>query len=477
MSYVPSFSQMGIGSGINFDDMLTKLRQVENNRLVPYTNQQTSCKNQVSAWGAIKNSLNDFQKSVTALNGSAFNTFTANDTKAFSVTTNSNAFEGVHKVIVKNLATAGSGISTGVDDRTAQMGSSDAKITITQKNGEPPLEIDLKADETSLDQVVKKINGAGGDVTASVVFGDDGKAALKLTSKSTGADNSIDSVQVTGNSDLQSFMGTVKTTDGVDAKIDIDGQEVNSASNTIKDVIPGVTLTLKAMSEDQTNGEQLVLNKDSSAVKDAIKDFVEKFNALNSKINTSRYSDVAANATSGSKKSDDDDKNKVPDGALVSDSTIRDLASALLGTAAGSVTGNGNHDVMSLSDIGISIDAKTGEMKIDETKLDTVLETNGNDVQKMLMGAGDKPGLADSLLKDVANKYLGDSASGTKSIIDDTTKGLNDKLKTLQTQIDRTNDLIDSQMDVYTKQFQNLDKIMTQMQGTSSALIAALGGQ
>ncbi|WPM84527.1 flagellar filament capping protein FliD [Apirhabdus apintestini] len=231
------------------------------------------------------------------------------------------------------------------------------------------------------------------------------------------------------------------------------------------------------MSEDQTNGEQLVLNKDSSAVKDAIKDFVEKFNALNSKINTSRYSDVAANATSGSKKSDDDDKNKVPDGALVSDSTIRDLASALLGTAAGSVTGNGNHDVMSLSDIGISIDAKTGEMKIDETKLDTVLETNGDDVQKMLMGAGDKPGLADSLLKDVANKYLGDSASGTKSIIDDTTKGLNDKLKTLQTQIDRTNDLIDSQMDVYTKQFQNLDKIMTQMQGTSSALIAALGGQ
>ena len=52
-----SISSLGIGSGLDLNGLLDKLSTAEQQRLTPYTTQQTSYKAQLTAYGTLKSSL------------------------------------------------------------------------------------------------------------------------------------------------------------------------------------------------------------------------------------------------------------------------------------------------------------------------------------------------------------------------------------------------------------------------------------
>ncbi|CNK62165.1 flagellar capping protein [Yersinia enterocolitica] len=478
-----SLSSLGIGSGIDTATMLEQIKAGEQTRLQPYTIMQNSYKLKVSAWGGISSSLSALQGSVKKLTSDAFNTLTVSSNKAFTATATSEANADTHSVTISQLATAHKIKTDGVDSADEMLGESNGgtrTITITTGDGKTT-EVELKDDETSLNQIAKAVNKQDSNVSASVQRTDDGYQ-LVFTSKNTGSDGEM-SVSVEGDDALAGKLnykengtdnGMQQVTEALDAKLTVDGSDYTRSSNNISDIITGVTLVLKQVSEtDATDPnkkipEQMTLTRDTSAIKSSVKDFVEKYNAL-LKL-TSEASKYVPNKTGGS------DANVAmqngQNGALMGDSTLRGMVGDFR-SAVNGVYGDSSADYGSLADIGVKIDPATGQMTLNESKLDEAIADNPDGIADMFIGRGENEGLATSLSATIT-EYLGDPDTKTDGIIKTSTEGLDAQIKLMDTQIEKTQKLIDNQVERYRVQFQNLDSTMSKLNSMSNQLSSIL---
>ncbi|CNI73775.1 flagellar filament capping protein FliD [Yersinia mollaretii] len=478
-----SLSSLGIGSGIDTATMLEQIKAGEQTRLQPYTIMQNSYKLKVSAWGGISSSLSALQGSVKKLTSDAFNTLTVSSNKAFTATATSEANADTHSVTISQLATAHKIKTDGVDSADEMLGESNGgtrTITITTGDGKTT-EVELKDDETSLNQIAKAVNKQDSNVSASVQRTDDGYQ-LVFTSKNTGSDGEM-SVSVEGDDALAGKLnykengtdnGMQEVTEALDAKLTVDGSDYTRSSNNISDIITGVTLVLKQVSEtDATDPnkkipEQMTLTRDTSAIKSSVKDFVEKYNAL-LKL-TSEASKYVPNKTGGS------DANVAmqngQNGALMGDSTLRGMVGDFR-SAVNGVYGDSSADYGSLADIGVKIDPATGQMTLNESKLDEAIADNPDGIADMFIGRGENEGLATSLSATIT-EYLGDPDTKTDGIIKTSTEGLDAQIKLMDTQIEKTQKLIDNQVERYRVQFQNLDSTMSKLNSMSNQLSSIL---
>ena len=74
-----------------------------------------------------------------------------------------------------------------------------------------------------------------------------------------------------------------------DAIVFVSGYEIHSGSNTVSNAIEGVTLTLKAPTEEGST-VLLGVDRDDAAIQDAAKKFVDAYNSLAGTIKSlSRY--------------------------------------------------------------------------------------------------------------------------------------------------------------------------------------------
>lgn len=476
-------SSLGVGSGIDTASMLEQLKASEQTRLLPYTNQQKSCTAKISAWGKISSALSTLQKSVTALSGDAFNTLTVSSNKAFTATATSDALADSHDITVLQLATAHKLKTQPQDDADAALGDQNGgtrTLTITQKDGSE-MKIELDDDETSLNQIAKKINKEDGDVSASVQRTDDGYQ-LVLSSKTTGSDGEM-TVSVEGDDALGDVLNTsqggqngdamISVSDAQDAKLRVDGSDYTRSSNNISDILDGITLNLKAPSELDEDGkpisEQLTLTADSSAIKSGVQDFVTQYNALIDL--TTAAGKYVKNDTSGLADDEVATQNS-QNGALMGDSTLRSLVGDIR-SAVNGVYGDAGADYGSLADIGIKIDAATGKMTLDEDKLDEAIADDPDQIANMFVGKGDSDGLA-TTLGTIITDYVGDDKNDQDGYIKTATDSLDKQKDQIQTQIDRTQKLIDAQVERYRVQFQNLDSTMSKLNGMSSSLNSLL---
>ncbi|CNI44324.1 flagellar cap protein [Yersinia frederiksenii] len=472
-----SLSSLGIGSGMDTATMLEQIKAGEQTRLKPYTLMQTSYKAKVSAWGQISSSLSALQSSVKKLTSEAFNTLTVSSNKAFTATATSDATADSHSVSISQLATAHKIKTEGFESADELQGDKNGGIrTITISTGDgKSTTVELKDDETSLNQIAKAVNKSDGNVAASVQRTDDGYQ-LVFTSKSTGSEGKM-TVSVQGDdalSDvLDSSKGMQEVTEAQDAKLKVDGSEYTRSTNNISDIITGVTLVLKEVSEKDDAGEskseQMTLTRDTSAIKSSVKDFVEKYNAL-LKI-TSAASKYVPNETSGLSDSDVATQNG-QNGALMGDSTLRGMVNDIR-SSVNSVYGDPASDYSALAGLGIKIDAATGQMTLDSTKLDAAIADNPDSIADMFMGRGENDGLATSL-NSIITEYIGDTDKKTDGIIKTSTDGLDSQVKLMDAQIEKTQKLIDAQVERYRVQFQNLDSTMSKLNSMSNQLASIL---
>lgn len=487
-----SFSAMGIGTGgIDTASMLTQLQSAEQLRLTPYQNLQTGYKNKISSWGSISSLMTKLQASVKTLSGQAFNTLTVSKNTAFTATATDKASADAHSVSISQLAAAHKLRSAGFSSADEQLGAATDEggsrtLTIQQGDGKA-MTIELKDDETSLNQIAKAINKQDGSVTASVQRNGDGNYQLMLSSKKTGTEGEM-TVSVEGDSDLASVLNTShggkgsgesgSDADGMsmvtaaqDAKLNVDGVEYTRSSNNISDIITGVTLSLNSVSKDNAP-EQLTLTVDNSAIKTALQDFVKQYNALLTQ--TSAASKYVAADTSGL-SSDDVATTSSDSGALMGDATLRGMVSEIRSAVNGWYGDSSGSDTTygALADLGITIDAQSGQMTLSETKLDNAIAAGADQIGKMFKGSGETAGLA-TTLGAVLTKYVGDTDTKTDGIIKTATDNLDSQLKNIGTQIDKTQALIDSQVNRYKLQFQNLDSVMSKLNSMSSSITSLM---
>lgn len=484
-----AITSLGIGSGLDTATMLEQLKYSEQKRLLPYTNMQNSYEAKISAWGQISGSLDALNKSLKPLTGDAFNAVNVSSNKAFTATAKSGALADSHNVTVSQLATAHK-VKTGpVPDPNTRQGAESTPgnsrtMVITQEDGSE-MRVELKDDETSLNQIAKAINKEDGDVQASVQRTDEGHQ-LVLTSKTTGTDGKM-SVRVEGDPELDAFLhledgqenqagGMTTVAAAQDAKLTVDGSNYTRSSNSIDDILTGVTFELKEVSETDAAGnlkpETLSLTPDMSQYKTSIQSFVDDYNALINQ--TSAASKFVPSDASGL-GNDDIQRPNSENGALMGDSQLRGLVNETR-TAVNGVYGEPGAEYSALADIGITMDPATGLMTLDESKLDAAIANNPDDVANIFMDKNGKEGLA-STLTGIITKYNGDSENKVDGSIKATTDGLNQQVEQVKLQIEKTQKLIDAQVERYRIQFQNLDKTMASLNSTSNqvgALISTL---
>lgn len=480
-----SFSSIGIGAGMDTATMLEKIKAAEQIRLKPYTLMQNNYKSKISAWGTLSSSMSALQGSVKKLTNDAFNTLSVSTNKAFSAKAGTGADADTHAIHVEQLAVAHKLKTEAFDASDERLGAQNgATRTITITNGDgKTTTVTLADDETSLDQIAKAINKQDGGAKASVQRTTDGYQ-LVLSAKNTGTDGKM-KVEVSGDTQLGDILNTSnggkgsgepdasldkmsQVTAAQNAKLTVDGMDYERSSNNISDIISDVTLELKAKSET-ADPEQLTLTRDSSAIKTSVKDFVEKYNAL-LKLTTAA-SKYVPNETAGLKDEDIATQNG-QNGALMGDSTLRGMVSELRSTVNG-VYGENDADVRALADLGIKIDAASGQMTLNESKLDTAIADNPDAIADMFMGRGETEGLA-TKLSTIVEKYVGNPDTKTEGIIKTSTEGLDAQVKIMQTQLDKTQKLIDAQVERYKVQFQNLDSTMSKMNSLSNSMASML---
>lgn len=459
-----SFTSLGVGSNLPLDTLLTNLTTAEKKRLTPISQQQSSNTARLTAFGTLKSSLEKFQTANTALNDAAlFKSTTAVSSSTdltVSTTAGAAAAAGIYKISVSQLAQAQSiRTTTPVTDSKAIQGNSNSERTlvIKQDGKDKPLEIKLTSEQTSLEGLRDAINNADGGVSASIVKVKDNDYQLVLTSSETGLENQM-SVSVQGDDKLNQFISfnnpdvtgnnVEQIVEAQDAKLSVNGINIERSSNTITDAPQGITLNLTKVVDDVT----ITVNKSDEKSTSAIKAWVEAYNSLVDTIGSlTKYTAVDPGA----------EKQDTSNGALLGDSTVRTIQTGIRGQFSASAN-SGNFQT--LSQIGITQDGTTGKLKIDDDKLKKALSEHSVDVQQLLVGDGKETGIT-TKIAGLVKGYLADDG-----IIDSAQDSINSTLKKLTKQYLSVSASIDDTIARYQAQFTQLDTMMSKLNNTSTYL-------
>lgn len=152
-----------------------------------------------------------------------------------------------------------------------------------------------------------------------------------------------------------------------DAIIQVDGIQVNRATNSFDDVVPGLTLTAKKVSDEAV---RVTVSNQNSSIVSKVQAFVSAYNGLVKEIATQTAYDTDSQTAA----------------ALFGDSSLNNLVSQMRSAIAKNVKGLSG-DYTSLSSIGISF-AKDGSLELDSSKLTDALEADADAVKELFVEAG-----------------------------------------------------------------------------------------
>ena len=272
-----SMNIMGTYSGI---DMATidQLIQAESARGTRYTQQKTEYQQEQTAWKDVNSRLDNLYKRLeTMTKPETFNAKTVvNSNKDFvSVTANENAASGEYKVQVSQLATAtrmtGKQIDVdSIEDELAFVGTESSTLNINGTSIEIGIGSSLKdvqnlINENSDDTKVKANIVDNRLVLSHTELGDKTITVTGDASAKLGLDNPIDSGTATDTDQTT-------VTQGQSALFKIDGIEIKRDSNTIEDVIEGVTFSLKKVHEGNA-ADTIKISEDTEKTAEAIESF------------------------------------------------------------------------------------------------------------------------------------------------------------------------------------------------------------
>lgn len=464
-------SNIGVGSGLNLQDLLQSLQDNENAALKPISDQATAYQAKLSAYGKIKNALDAYQAAAKNLtNPKTFSVVKAAVSNGIlTATTSADSLPGSHEIKVDTLAKAQTLASKGQASQTAAIGGGTITFDFGKDlaTGGAPTSTKTVTigSDTSLQGIRDSINKAGVGVQASIV--NDGSGTpyrLVLTSTKTGEDMSMKvSASDAAVSNVVAFDPTVATQpNGMEEKVKatnatltVDGISIISQENTVKDAVPGTTLTLTG-----TGTTTLTATQDSDSIKKAVTDFVSAYNALLTEAATQTAFDTSSNKPG-------DPSSSAP---LTGDGTLRNIQTGLRSMLnAGLPDGKGG--TLSLSQMGISFDLDTsnkgqnyGKLKVNDDKLDAAIRDNASGMSAFFGGVDGSKGLGNTV-----SDYI-DGVNGDSGALTNATNGLTDSLKDLNDKYTQTQDRIQSTMDRYKAQFTALDVLVAQLNQTKSYL-------
>ena len=158
-----------------------------------------------------------------------------------------------------------------------------------------------------------------------------------------------------------------------DAVIEVGSLTISKSSNTISDVIQGVTLNL-LQAGSSTDTIEVKVSEDTSGIKGEVDSFISAYNDVISYLHDQLSFDPSDPASSTAKP-------------LLGDSTAI-LLNRQLQNFIGSTVPGASSGLNSLATLGISTDSKTSEISLDDSKFQAALSKSLTDVTRLFIGIG-----------------------------------------------------------------------------------------
>jgi flagellar hook-associated protein 2 len=352
VSSTSSNSSVGTSS-IDVAAIVEQLMTVENRPLDKIKSQIELKKLVISDLGTIKSKVATFQDALTVFQTpSTFNNSAASssDATVVSATASNGALKGNHSVTVTSLATTTRNTVSGYTSSTvsATVDSTNGfAITVAgttyNTNGNKTVSgvvtanaVTVLGASPSITDLKNWINSLGVNVSASVVeTTSSSNWALMIQGTQTGSANAISFTGLTGVPDT---LTNTSVTTAANASFVVNGTTFSRASNTVTDVIDGITLSLNKAS---VTAQTISVTKGTDISSEAINTLIAAYNDV-----MSTHKSMTANSVNSDK----------PGNFANSPSTLSFINQIKDSFAKGiSYTSNGTLTTMSLSTLGIDL--------------------------------------------------------------------------------------------------------------------------
>lgn len=374
ISYVDMLSGGASGSITGQLDVQWIVEQIIKSKQQPIEDLETY----EAFYEAKKEAFQELNTKVSALESALYNLNTSGfDAKGATLSTgdylsasaSSSASTGKYSIIVQQLAAAQSDASIGLTSADAKLLTNNTFQIWTDSSKTTLLgEVDYSSGTMSLNDLKNAINKLGIDINASVIRYGANDYRLHLTADKTGTENGF-------YVEAEAALGWSTRLAAADAQVYVNNPDDNinyitRSSNTITDILPGVTLNLKQA--DDTKTTTLTIGADTSGLKENIQSFVDAYNNVMDYLNTQFTFDEEGQKS----------------GVLSGESAAVKVKNDLLFLATSRVQGvDTSEQYKSLSVIGVELN-REGQLEINDKKLDDAIANHLDAVKRIFTNMG-----------------------------------------------------------------------------------------
>lgn len=455
MSTSSIINTLGAGSGIDVKNLAQSLVDAEKTpkkERIEAKISQTEAK--ITGYSAVKYALSELKNAFGKLNdASDFSSIKPANTQptAIGIIASPSAEAGSYSVEVLQTALAQRTVSSSFADRSTTLNDGAAFTLDLSVGGSNRGTINVTT--TTPAGMVSAINSAGLGVTAQLI--NTGNGYNVVVTGETGADQNFSLSSDTGSglpvTDV-AFDTTLQA--ATDASFKVNGLTVSRSSNTVSDVIEGVTLDLYTT----TSGvARLDLNRDTASIKDNIKGLVTAYNDFEEtlKILGDRASEVEEFG-----------------GVLAGESLLQSVRNQVrnLVTSTSSTPGS---TIKAARDVGVSFD-RFGKLTLDESKLDSALQNQFAEVSTMFSAGTNNQsiystapaGLAGGAINSIEKMLL------STGLIDTQSKSATSQIEKYKADMSVLEERMEKLMTRYMSQFSAMESIV----GNSTSMRESLKG-
>jgi len=370
----------GLFSGLDTDNIITQLMQIERQPITLLQNKQYKLEYQKEALQTVNTSLLALKNAIKSFSsGVSFsNTFKSTNEAVLTGSAESYASEGSYSVTVTQLAT---NMIRGTVERPTGWTAAAGTGTFTMASTGEVFSITTVGGET-MQQVSNMINSSVGSLGKSFSeYGNsyvltnpiNGSTKMMWEGKKTGTNNII---APGGAWNVMGF-GSAITQAAQNAAFTINGVAYNSYENTVSGVVSGVTLNLNSVGGPAT----FTIGMDTDAIVDKVKAFIEQFNTTTTLLKKYTTEDPISSPTT---------KSDLAAGVLRGDSDLVSSKSQIRMLTTGYID-NSLSTYKLLSQLGIESEPSSGsyvsdKLQLDEDKLRAALADDKEEVSDLLEG-------------------------------------------------------------------------------------------
>ena len=445
-----TITALGLGSGIDLQGTLDSLREIDETVITEKETKKSEFETQLNEFTVLQEKLLDMKS--YALELSLQSTFiarnaTVSDESVLTLSATEGATVQSTAITVEALAGKSSWISAGMADKETVVfeAGNEETTTFSYQVGDTMVNLDV-AGGTTLTELADLINTSTDNpgVTASLVDNGDTDSPYQLVLQ---ADETGEKNRITILTQLAGLTLTEKEgADGasLNAQFSVGGIDYQRQGNTISDVIASAQFTLQG-----TGSSTISVSNDEEKIKELITNLVSAYNEI--------ITEITANT--------DYDTDTEELGILASTgfANLPYSMQTLMNTFANAGT---DSSVTSIFDLGLSYESD-GTITIDEEVLAEMTADHFDAVALFFNGDEDNDieGLAEKM-----SDFLRNAATEDEGICASETSLAEQRIDSLEAQIERDTERLDKKYEILAKQYAALDTYLNEMENMSDYL-------